>query len=251
MIFTLKPLFILIFLLISVAHAIELQFVRRLPHDPTAYTQGLLYLDGVFYESTGLYGESSLRRVDAQTGQILLRHDLPKDFFGEGLALVGDRLIQLTWRENVAFIHRRTDFAPLGQFSYEGEGWGLAFDGEFLVMSNGSAQLFWRHPDDFSVVRQVTVTDRGRPVNLLNELEVVEGRIWANVYGSDRVAVIESHSGNVRQWLDFSRILSARDRHGNEDVLNGIAFDAEQRRVFITGKRYAFIYEFRLKSRAN
>ncbi len=223
------------------------RIVRKIPHDPRAFTQGLLYHDGALYESTGLYGESSLRRLNPDGGRIERLHRLAPELFGEGLALVGDRLIQLTWREGRALVYRLDDFTPSGEFGYDTEGWGLAYDGQHLVMSDGSARLYFRDPDSFRLLRTVTVTEQGRPLARLNELEVIDGEIWANVFMTDSIVRIDPATGVVRERLDFSKLLAPEDRHGNEDVLNGIAYDAVGNRLFITGKRYAYIYQIELR----
>lgn len=223
--------------------------VGRLPHDSYAYTEGLVYHAGRLYESTGLYGQSTLRMLDAGSGRILQRQRLPAQLFGEGLALVGDRLIQLTWKAGRALVYRRRDFAPRGQFRYTGEGWGLTYDGRSLIMSDGSSRLYFRDPQTFRLLRTVTVTDHGRPLPYLNELEYIDGEVWANVYQSPFIVRIDPLSGQVRGRLDFSAWPTAAERTGREDVLNGIAWDPGTRQLFVTGKNYAYIYRVRLDRR--
>lgn len=222
------------------------RIVRKIPHDPRAYTQGLLYHDGSLYESTGLYGESSLRQLNPADGSIHQFHPLPAEVFGEGLALVGERLIQLTWRAGRSFVYDLDDFSPRGEFNYDTEGWGLTHDGQALIMSDGSARLYFRDPESFRLLRTMTVTENGRPVERLNELEFIDGAIWANVYLTSDIVHIDPASGEVLKRLDFSSLPPPADRYGNEDVLNGIAYDREGERLFLTGKRYAYIYQIEL-----
>lgn len=221
---------------------VEVLSVR--PHDPTAYTQGLLLHEGVLYESTGRYGQSDLRRVDPQTGRVLRRLRLPPDLFGEGLARRGDRLVQLTYREQKAFVYGIEAFDPLGQFSYQGEGWGLCHDGEHFIMSNGSDTLTFRDPDTFEVTGQVPVTRDGRAVRNLNELECVGNEIYANIYRTDRIVKIEKNSGRVTAEIDASGLLSPSERL-RADVLNGIAHDPETGSFLITGKLWPKLFEVR------
>ncbi len=212
------------------------------PHDRAAFTQGLVYHAGELYESTGLYGQSSLRRVQLETGEVLQRHDLDTRYFAEGLALVEDRLIQLTWRERTGFVYDRNGFALLAEWSYPTEGWGLTYDGAHLIMSDGSATLRFLDPQTFTVQREVTVTDRGQPVRLLNELEYVNGEVWANVWQTDFVVRIDPQSGTVKGMIDFSGLLSPEDRALPVDVLNGIAYDAQGDRIFVTGKLWPKLF---------
>jgi glutamine cyclotransferase len=219
--------------------------VATYPHDPRAYTQGLAIADGQLYEGTGWYGESSLRRVDLESGSVLQQVSLPANVFGEGIAVVGDRILQLTWRSHLGYVHDRTSFALLQTFGYPTEGWGLAFDGSRLIMSDGSATLRFLDPDTLTEVGQLEVRAAGRPVQQLNELEYVEGALFANVYQSDQVAVIDPSSGQVQYWIDLSTLNPAQHALGDE-VLNGIAYDAQQGRLFVTGKRWPTLYEIRL-----
>jgi glutamine cyclotransferase len=220
--------------------------VNKLPHDPRAFTQGLLFHNGFFYESTGLNGQSSLRKIDPQTGKVLQERRLPNRYFAEGLALLNGVLIQLTWKAGKAFTYNSSSFEPLQSFDYPGEGWGLTYDGEAMIMSNGSDQLFFRNPLTFALIRTVQVKEKGRPVKYLNELEYIAGEVWANVWQTNDIVKISPLTGEVSERLSFAKLLAPQDRNGHEDVLNGIAYDAEQHRVFITGKFYSYIYELRL-----
>lgn len=220
--------------------------VRKLPHDPGAFTQGLLYHQGYFYESTGLRGQSSLRKVDPETGKVLRSHRLAHRFFAEGLALVEEELIQLTWQAGRAFRYRLEDFKPLGEFRYYTEGWGLTFDGKHLIMSDGSDQLSFRDPATFRQLHTVAVRDQGGPVPRLNELEFIRGEVWANVWKTDDIVRIDPATGQVKRRLTLTGLLEPGDRTGQEDVLNGIAFDEAQNRLFVTGKRYPLIYEIQV-----
>lgn len=215
------------------------------PHDPAAFTQGLLVFDGDFFESTGLYGESTLRRVEIETGSVLTSLELDESEFGEGLARVDDRLIQLTWQEGVAHSYALDDFEPQESFSYDGEGWGLCFDGEVLVMSDGSSELFFRDPTTFELLGVVPVTLDGQPVAMLNELECVGGQVYSNVWQTDRILRIDKTSGEVVAVIDASGLLSEQEA-GAADVLNGIAYDPERHHFFITGKLWPWVFEVEL-----
>ena len=223
--------------------------VHSFPHDPTAFTQGLLYDDGFLYESTGQYGQSSLRKVELETGTVVQLHQLDDRFFAEGLALFGNRLLQLTWRANKGFAYRLDSFEPLAEFAYPTEGWGLTYDGELLVMSDGSATLYFRDPFTFAEVSRIAVAAHGSPVSQLNELEWVAGEVFANIWQTDTIARIDPATGQVAGWIDLTGLLSNEDRRGsNAEVLNGIAYDSEGERLFVTGKRWPKLYQIELVS---
>ena len=225
------------------------RIARAFPHDPDAYTQGLLYDSGFLYESTGHYGQSSLRKVELETGAVVQFHQLDDRFFGEGLALFGNRLLQLTWRANKGFAYRLDSFEPLAEFAYPTEGWGLTCDGELLVMSDGSATLYFRDPFTFAEVSRVAVVAQGRPVPQLNELEWVAGEVFANIWQTDTIARIDPATGQVAGWIDLTGLLSDADRRGSKaEVLNGIAYDPEGERLFVTGKWWPKLYQIELVS---
>ena len=219
------------------------------PHDPNAFTQGLLLHEGSFYESTGLYGASSLREVEPASGEVLRVRYLEDHLFGEGLARVGERLIQLTWRSGIAFVYDLETFEELGSFTYEGEGWGLCFDGEELWMSDGSATLSVRDPDTFAVERRVEVSRDGEPQEMLNELECTDDLVYANVWLTDEIVAIDKGSGRVRTVVDGARLLPEGLRQGlsRDAVLNGIARDAETGRFYLTGKLWPVVLEVELE----
>jgi glutamine cyclotransferase len=222
--------------------------VRSFPHDPAAFTQGLLYSNGELFESTGLYGESSVRRVELATGRILQRRAVEGRYFAEGLALAGDALIQLTWQHNIGFVYDRATLERRRTFAYEGEGWGLAYDPRGgLVLSDGSERLRFLDPTTFAATRTIRVTDAGRPVTQLNELEWIDGEIWANVWQSDRVARIDASSGVVTHWVDLTSLWPRAQRTRSADVLNGIAYDPSAKRIFVTGKKWPRVYEIRVR----
>ncbi len=221
--------------------------VREYPHDPTAFTQGLVYADGVLYEGTGLKGESTLRKVDLETGMVLKQIALDAMHFGEGIAIVDDRIYQITWQTQAAFVYDRETLKPLTTLSYPTEGWGLATDGEQLIMSDGTNRLFFREPDTFKALNRVAVCDGNQPVPDLNELEYVDGEIWANVWQSDRIARIDPQTGRVTGWIDLSGLLPEEESEGQAvDVLNGIAYDAGTGRIFVTGKLWPKLFEIEL-----
>jgi len=222
--------------------------VQSYPHDPGAFTQGLVFADGEFYESTGLYGESSVRRVEIATGKVLQSTPVDRQYFAEGLALVGDALLQLTWQHQLGFVYDRKTMAPRATFKYETEGWGLAYDAKSgLVLSDGSDSLFFLDPKTHAVVRTIRVTDGGRPVPQLNELEWIEGEIWSNVWQTDRIARIDPKTGAVRAWVDLTLLWPRARRTPPADVLNGIAYDSVGKRIFVTGKKWPKVYEIRVQ----
>ncbi len=222
--------------------------IAEYPHDPGAFTQGLVYLDGELYEGTGWsgVGPSTLRRVELASGAVLARHELADEHFGEGVAVVGDRIVQLTWRSGVGFSYDRASLRPLQTFSYAGEGWGLAFDGTRLIMSDGTARLRFLDPDTFTEIGSVQVRDADGPVDQLNELEYIDGQVYANIWQTDRIARIDPASGEVTDYLDLTGLLPAADRTDSVDVLNGIAYDPEQDRLFVTGKRWPKLFEIQI-----
>lgn len=220
--------------------------VAEYPHDANAFTQGLVHHAGRFFESTGLRGRSSLRRVAPETGAIELSIDLADTEFGEGLALVGDRLIQLTWQEEVAHAYDLETFRPITDYAYTGEGWGLCFDGERLIMTDGSDQLFFRDAESFALLGSQGVSDDGASVAKLNELECVGGLVLANVWMSDRIAVIDPKTGLVLQWIDATGLLTEAEAAA-ADVLNGIAHDVSSGRFYVTGKLWPKLFEVELE----
>lgn len=220
--------------------------VREIPHDRSAFLQGLLWQNGGFYESTGIEGNSSLRRVEYPTGRVLKKIALPDDVFGEGLVQWQDKLIQITWRSQVAYVWDAKTFARLGEFPYQGEGWGITQNGKSLIMSDGSDTLFFRNPDTFSLERRLPVTMNGRPLRNLNELEWIDGQIWANVWQTDLIVRIDPQSGIVQSFLDLSGLLAQSERNGREDVLNGIAYDAKTGRIWVGGKWWPRIFEIKV-----
>jgi glutaminyl-peptide cyclotransferase len=223
----------------------KLEAVRTLPHRRDAFTQGLLWHGGKVYESTGQYGSSSLRRVELDTGTVEALREVPDGLFAEGLARVGERLIQLTWHAGLARVYDLATLAPVGEYTYEGEGWGLCFDGERLVMSDGSDRLVFRDPDSFAELSAVRVTLAGEPLVYLNELECVGGAVWANVWMEDLLVRIDPASGAVTAVVDASGLLSPAERRG-ADVLNGIAYRPETGTFLITGKWWPSLFEVRL-----
>ncbi|MEQ1691708.1 MAG: glutaminyl-peptide cyclotransferase [Gemmatimonas sp.] len=224
--------------------------VATYPHDPLAFTQGLQWHDGRLFESTGEVGRSSIREVELTSGRVIRKRDLAPPHFGEGIVILGTKLYQITWETGKAFVYDWKTFSPAGEFSYEGQGWGLTTDGTSIIMSDGSSTLKWRDPVTFAVQKTLSVTDHDTDVQQLNELEWVNGEIWSNVWQSDQVARIDPKTGKVIGWIDLSGILSAMDRTGDEDVLNGIAYDAAKDRYFVTGKKWSKLFEIRLKRRS-
>lgn len=218
--------------------------VNCFPHDPEAFTQGLIYHAGYFYEGTGLYGHSSLRKVNPQDGTVLQRIDLPAEYFGEGLAIHNGRLVQITWREHQGFVYDLNSFILLDTFTYPTEGWGLTSDGKYLIMSDGSPTLTFLDPETYTPVKRIRVTSANRPVANLNELEFINGLIYANVWQTDWIAMIDPDSGRVAGWLDLTGLLDSQYKQMKKvDVLNGIAYDPDGDRLFVTGKFWPFVFE--------
>jgi glutamine cyclotransferase len=227
------------------------EVVHAYAHDPQAFTQGLAYVDGHLYESTGRNGTSSIRMVDLLTGHVLQKQDLPEEYFGEGLTDWGSNLIQLTWKTEKGFIYDRFSFAPQGTFHYTGEGWGLTHDRTSLIVSDGSSVLRFLDPRSYREIRRLSVTDRGKPVKNLNELEYIRGEIYANVWETDRIARISPRTGKVIGWIDLSGIMDKSQLTYPDAVLNGIAFDAKSGRLFVTGKLWPKLFEILVISRAS
>jgi len=222
------------------------EVVKVYPHDPDAFTQGLIYLDGFLYESTGLYGESSLRKVELETGEVIQQVALDQVYFGEGLTNWEDTLIQLTWREGTGLIYDLVDFSLLGKFDIAGEGWGLTQDGEHLILSNGTSTLAFINPENFHITETITVTYAGEDVTRINELEYIRGQIFANIWQTDDLVRIDPETGEVLGWIDLNGILPKEAHTDATDVLNGIAYDPVDDRLFVTGKRWQYLYEIRL-----
>ena len=224
--------------------------VDTYPHDPEAFTQGLVYSNGFLFESTGLHGQSSLRKVELTTGRVLKRHNLDQEYFAEGLALVNDRLFQLTFRQHVGFIYNRDSFEPLGGLSYSTEGWGLTHDGSRFIMSDGTPWLYFRDNESFAKIGRIQVTYDGGKLRNLNELEFVNGEIYANLWQTDLIARIDLDTGRVIGWIDLRGLLSVEEKVA-ADVLNGIAYDANNDRLFVTGKLWPWLFEIQLEETKN
>lgn len=223
------------------------EIVHTYPHDANAFTQGLLFVDGHLYESTGLRGRSSLRMVDLATGNVLQKHDLPQEYFGEGLTDWGSTLIQSTWTSHLAFVYDRFSFKVQRTFSYEGEGWGLTHDAAHLILSDGTPYLRFLDPNSFRVTRKLHVTDEsGHGVENLNELEFIHGEIYANIWQTDEIVRISPRTGKVIGRIDLAAIIDKRELHGEGAVLNGIAYDAATDRLFVTGKLWPKLFEIKV-----
>lgn len=226
------------------------EIIKSYPHDPKAFLQGLLWHEGGFYESTGSHypSVSSVRRVEFPSGKIIQSVKLADEYFGEGLALVDNRLIQLTWQSKLGFIYDRNSLRAIGDFTYDTEGWGITFDGKNLIMSDGSSKLTYLDPQTFKPVRSLAVTMDGRPVQSLNELEFIEGEIWANIWHSDLIIRIDPQSGRTNSFLDLKGILPREMQTEPEAVLNGIAYDAQAKRIFVSGKLWPLLFEIKVKN---
>ncbi len=229
---------------VDTVERLRVEVIASFPHDESAFTQGLVWDGGILYESTGLYGRSSVRQIEPASGRVMLRRLIDPALFAEGLALVGDRLVVLTWKAGVALTLELGGLEIIDQYSYRGEGWGLAYDGEHLVMSDGSARLFFRDPADFRLLRTVDVTMNGEPVDKLNELEVVDGRVYANVWLKDYLVRIDPREGRVEALIDASGLLTTEERR-RVDVLNGLAYDPVGKTFWITGKLWPKIFQVR------
>ena len=225
------------------------QIVHTYPHDRMAFTQGLFYLNGFLYEGTGMEGQSSVRKVKLETGEVVEKRDIPEQYFGEGIVNWQNRLLEITWKSELGFVYNLETFAPESQFHYPGEGWGLTQDGKRIIMSDGSAQLRFWDPRTLGEIGRITVTDDGRPVDELNELEWVKGEIYANIWQTERIVRIDPTNGHVVGWIDLAGLLTPGDRVDGPvqtDVLNGIAYDAEHDRLFVTGKCWPKLFEIKL-----
>ena len=223
--------------------------VASYPHDPNAFTEGLFIKDGKVYEGTGLEGKSDIRRYDLATGTIELRRELPAPYFGEGISIVGDKLYELTWKHGKAFVYDAKTFAPRDTISYYGQGWGMTTDGTSLYMTDSTSRIRVLDPKTFAVKRTIDVTDGGSPVSMVNELEWYKGELLANVWQSMQIARIDPTTGHVTGWIDLTGLPLAADKNGNEDVLNGIAYDAATDKLYVTGKNYSKMYQITLKPR--
>jgi glutamine cyclotransferase len=223
------------------------EIINTYPHDSSSYTQGLIYRDDVLYESAGQYNESSLRKVDLKTGKVLKKIPVPGQYFAEGMTVFKGKVFQLTWREEKVFVYEPDTFRKTGEFTYEGEGWGLTHDGQQLIMSDGSSQIRFINADTFKMERRINVTLKGRPVEELNELEYIKGEIYANIYQTDRIVRIDPKTGQVLGMIDMTGILPGKSPDEMDNVLNGIAYDEKGERIFITGKRWPKLFEVRLK----
>jgi len=222
------------------------KLVNIFAHDPKAFTQGLVFEDGFLYEGTGLNGSSELRKVDLETGNVLQTHKLPDEFFGEGITIYGNRIIQLTYQSNVGFVYNKETFELLQEFNYPTEGWGLTHDGKNLIMSDGTPMLYFLDPETFVQINKIMVLDQDSPVWGLNELEYIDGQIYANVWPTERIVKIEPETGEVIGWIDAEGILAPEDYSEPVDVFNGIAYDPASHRLFVTGKFYPKLYEIKL-----
>ena len=227
--------------------SLDYAIVRIYPHDPDAFTQGLLFHDGALYESTGRNGKSSLRKVRLETGEVLQRRDVSDQYFAEGLALWGTRLIQLTWQTNIGFVYDLATFAPQQTFDYPGEGWGLTTDRTRLIMSDGTSQLRFLDPATLMITGTVTVNESGMPVRNLNELEMIGADLFANIWTTDRIVRVDLTTGAVTGHLDLDRLRAQLPAGGEIDVLNGIAYDGRARRLFVTGKLWPSLFELKVQ----
>ncbi len=222
------------------------EIVNTFPHDQKAFTQGLVFEDGFLYEGTGLNGRSTLRKVELETGNILQMHQLLTKFFGEGVTIYGDNIIQLTYQNNTGFVYNKDTFELLREFDYPTEGWGITHNGRHLIMSDGTPTLYFLDPETFEQVSRIKVYDESTPLWGINELEYVEGQIYANIWPTERIAMIAPDTGSVTGWIDLKGLLTQQDNSMLVDVLNGIAYDQKNGRLFVTGKFWPELFEIKL-----
>jgi glutamine cyclotransferase len=219
------------------------RLINTYPHDTNAFTEGLIFKDGFLYESTGVYGASSLRQVDLETGNVIKQVNLTETLFGEGLTAVDDTLVQLTWKNHVGLIYDKASFALLSNYSIDTQGWGLTYDGSRLIMSDGSSQLFFVDPDTHQVIGSITVKDGDAEIAQINELEYINGDVYANIWQTTKIAIINPITGQVKGWINLSGL---NQQHGIDDVLNGIAYDEQSSKLFVTGKYWPTLYQIEL-----
>lgn len=226
------------------------KIINVYPHDKTAFTEGLVYDGETLYESTGLYDDSTLRQVDLTTGRILKLYRLDDEFFGEGLTLWKDQLIQLTWQSGIGFVYDKKSFNKTRSFDYNREGWGITTDGHRLIMSDGSDTLYFMNPDTFDDTGSVRVEYNGNPVSQLNELEFIKGEVYANVYYTSMIAIISPETGKVTGWIDLQGLVDRETEQGNIDVLNGIAYETDKDLLLVTGKLWPELFEIKIQPKA-
>ena len=222
------------------------EIIKIYPHDCNAFTQGFIYSNGYLYEGIGLYGQSALRKVEVETGKVIKEYRLSSRYFGEGIALWKDRLIQLTWKEKKGFVYDKETFSLIKEFYYQTEGWGITQDGNFLIMSDGSANLYFLDPETFQQVKKIEVHDGDKAIKGLNELELVRGKVYANVWLSEQIAVINPETGLVEGWINLTDLRGHLDSPSKAGVLNGIAYDAVRDKFFVTGKFWPKVFEIRI-----
>ncbi len=225
------------------------QVVAKYPHSTQSYTEGFLFLDGLFYEGTGLEGKSALMAIAPSTGQPVQKRDLPPQYFGEGIVDWGANLYEWTWQSHVCFVFDRFSMRPIKQFTYTGEGWGMTHDAKSIITSDGTSTLRFRNPATFQETRHIVVHDGANKIEQLNELEFVKGEIYANVWHDDRIARVSPKDGTVLGWIDLHGILPDSQRVNAESVLNGIAYDAQHDRLFVTGKQWPAVFEIKVVAR--
>jgi glutamine cyclotransferase len=222
------------------------QVVNSWPHDIEAYTQGLVFHDGVLFESTGLRGSSSLRRVELKTGKVKKKLEVAREYFAEGMTIFHDKIFQLTWQSHKGFVYDLKKFRQEGEFAYKGEGWGLTHDDHSLILSDGTNRIRFLDPSSFEVQRTITVYDNGEPLTDLNELEYIKGEIYANIWKTDRIVRLDPATGKINAWIDMTGLHHEGNDPDSENCLNGIAYDAGNDRLFVTGKRWPKLFEIRL-----
>lgn len=231
----------------SIAKQYKVNVVRTFPHDTSAFTQGFIYHNDALYESTGLKFFSTLKKIDLEKNKTLKTIKIPGSYFAEGIAIVNNKIFMLTWETNICLIYDLHSFEQIGSFDYYGEGWGLAYDGIALIMSDGTNNLRFLNPEDFQILRTLSVQDNNKPIQNLNELEYINGEIWANIWMTNKIIKIDPNNGNVTAWIDLSDLLNYFDKDKKIDVLNGIAFDKKNNRLFVTGKLWPLIFEITLE----
>jgi glutamine cyclotransferase len=217
--------------------------VNTFPHNTESFTQGLFIENGILYESTGLNGKSAVKKIELKTGKVIKSRDMQDKFFGEGLTVVGNKIYQITWRSKTGFVYDKESLDIQRTFSYKTQGWGITYDGKYLIISDGSEILYFMDPKSFVVVGKLEVYDKTGKITKLNELEYINGEIYANIWGKDLIARIDPKTGYVKSWIDLSGILSKEDRKGKEDVLNGIAYNPENDTLLVTGKFWPKLFE--------